>query len=135
MSRVNSHDLEFTNDYLYLLDGHPFTGIGVEYSERGNVLSEIEFRSGMQHGKSCSFFPSGKLRREAHYENNTLHGTVREWDSSGGLVCEEVYERGICIRKSALDSSGSLTTYYEISEADPQFEILQLVRAAKFKTL
>ena len=133
MIRVNTDLIEFTDDYVYLLDGQPFTGIGYEANDDGEIISEMEFQDGMQHGVTKGYHLAGQVKREAHYKYNTLDGFVRDWDDAGLLEREEEYEMGVCIRRKTRDSSGYLQISYELSESDPLFNTLQLIRAAKFK--
>lgn len=132
MNRVNTDLIEFTDDYVYLFNGQPFTGIGYETNDQGLVISEMEFQSGMQHGTTRGFYPSGQVKREAQYQHNTLDGFVRDWSENGVLEREEEYEKGVCVRRKVVDSSGQLVLSYELSENDPQYETLQLLRKAKF---
>jgi antitoxin component YwqK of YwqJK toxin-antitoxin module len=132
MNRVNADEIELTNDYVYLWDGRPFTGIAFELDDHENIVSEIEFRNGLQMGTTRAYYPKGRLKREAQYENATLHGFARDWNEEGLVTSEEEYERGICIRRKTRDSTGNLSISYELKETDPQFEILRLLRMAKF---
>jgi antitoxin component YwqK of YwqJK toxin-antitoxin module len=132
MTRVNTDVIEFTDDYVYLLNGQPFTGIGFETNDNGVVISEMEFQNGMKHGTTRGFYPTGRVKREVHYQHNTLDGFVRDWSEDGLMEREEEYEKGICVRRKALDSSGQVALSYELSESDPQHMTLQLLRNAKF---
>ena len=132
MIRVNVDLIEFTDDYVYLLNGQPFTGVGYETNDNGVVISEMEFQNGMQHGTTRGFYPTGRVKREAQYQANTLDGFVRDWDEDGVLEREEEYEKGVCIRRKAIDASGQLALSYELSEKDPQYRTLQLLRNARF---
>lgn len=132
MLRVNTDLIEFTEDYVYLLDGKPFTGVGYETNDDGAIISEMEFQNGMQHGTTRGFYPTGQIKREAQYQHNTLDGLVRDWDETGVLEREDEYERGVCVRRKSRDSSGQLSVCYQLDENDPQFTTLQLLRNAKF---
>lgn len=132
MNRVNVAFIDLTDDYLYVMNGQPFTGIAYEPNDDGVIISEIEFRNGVQAGITRGFFPTGVMKRESEYEYNTLHGFAREWNEEGVLESECEYERGICLRRRMLDSTGQLTLYYELQEGDPQFATLQLLRNARF---
>jgi antitoxin component YwqK of YwqJK toxin-antitoxin module len=135
MSRVNTDDIEFTDDYRYMWNGLPFSGIGFDAGEDGTLLSEMEFREGILDGMARDFYPSGCVKSESQYRNNTLDGTVREWSQEGILQRVETYERGICIRRQVRDESGQLTLNYELDENDPQFELLQMLRRTRFSEL
>lgn len=132
MTRVNVDAIEFADDYTYNLNGTLFTGIGYEADESGVLMSEMEFKNGIQHGVTRLYFSNGLLKKESYYEYNTLSGITREWDTEGKLEREEEYERGICIRRSAVDSRGKMSQYYELTPHDEGYEILQLMRKAKF---
>ncbi|QVL30218.1 hypothetical protein KIH39_15300 [Telmatocola sphagniphila] len=134
MIRVNTDLIEFTDDYVYLLDGKPFTGVGYETDDDGVIRLEIEFQSGMQHGITREFYPTGQLKREAQYQQNTLDGIVIEWDETGVLEREEAYERGVCLRRKARDLTGQLSVCYELNENDPLFSTLQLLRRVTFNS-
>src|SRR5262245_39507963 len=119
MIKVSTDDIEFTDDYTYLWNGQPFSGIGIELDEVGTLVSETEFQDGMQHGTTRSYYPSGRVKREAQFENNTLHGFLRDWAEDGLLEREEEYERGVCIRRKLRDQAGELSLCYELNENDP----------------
>jgi antitoxin component YwqK of YwqJK toxin-antitoxin module len=72
------------------------------------------------------------VKREAQYQHNTLDGFLRDWSEDGVLEREDEYEKGVCIRRKSVDSSGKLVLSYELSENDPQYGTLQLLRKAKF---
>lgn len=134
MNRVNISEIEFTDEYAYRWHDSPFSGLGVETTDDGTLLSEIEIRDGMQHGTTKEFYPSGHVKREANYENNTLNGFVREWDENGLPLLEEEYERGICLRRKAKNAAGKLAPVFELDENDPRFDLLKLIRAAEFSS-
>ncbi len=134
MNRVNTDDIEFTNDYTYLWQGVLFTGIGFELGQDGTLISEMEFSDGIQFGKTRTYHPNGLVNVETDIKYGVCDGFVREWDVTGILVCEEEFEKGICLKRKEREWKGELVQTYELTEADPQYEMLLLFRKCKFST-
>jgi antitoxin component YwqK of YwqJK toxin-antitoxin module len=95
MMRVNTDEIEFTNDYGYRWNGRPFSGVGLEFNSNGTVCCENEFQNGMQHGTTRTVHPTVLVHSEEHCECNTLYGFLRIWNEDGVLEREEEYERGV----------------------------------------
>jgi antitoxin component YwqK of YwqJK toxin-antitoxin module len=127
MERVDIEDLYF-EDYCHAYQGKPFTGIGEEVSGSGAMISEIEFKDGMQHGTTRGWHPNGRLRRESMYRHNALHGQHREYYDDGRLKKDEEYENGVCLRSQEWDKDGNLKEEYHIRPGSVEYEILQLSR-------
>jgi antitoxin component YwqK of YwqJK toxin-antitoxin module len=128
MRRINADDIELGNDYVYRLDGKPFTGIGFELNDDGQLLSEIEFENGLKNGFSREWAIDGTLVSEHEYRNNTRHGHQVEW-ADGKLHIEEVFEYGICVNRKEWDH-GKLVKEFVIDQSDPQFMLLAALRLA-----
>jgi hypothetical protein len=132
MLRVNTDLIELTDSHVYLLDGKPFTGVGYEANDDGTIISEMEFHNGIQHGTTRGYYSTGQIKRETQFECNIRHGLARTWDEVGDLVSEDEYENGVCIRRKLRVPSGHLSVCYQLDESDPQFEMLQRLRNAKY---
>lgn len=128
MIRVNADEIELGDDYVYRLEGKPFTGIGFELNNADQLLSEIEFENGMKNGFSREWSRDGALVFEHEYKNNTRHGRQAEWED-GELQTEEEFEHGICVRRKTW-SEGKIVNEFVIDEVDPQFKLLESLRVA-----
>lgn len=131
MQRVDLDRIEFADDYRYLLNGVPYTGIGVEAVD-GRAVCEMEFQNGIQQGTTREFHENGRLRREAQYRNNALHGVVREWSDEGLLQLEEEYEFGVCTCRRMESPKGGMDIIYSIDKNSQQYSLLQLLRQSRF---
>jgi antitoxin component YwqK of YwqJK toxin-antitoxin module len=129
MIRVDHDDLEPTEDYLsFKYQDKQFTGIGYECDDNGNLISEVCYKDGLKDGVTKEWFVNGKVSLEKSYRYNTLHGSCRRWYESGGLESEEIYEVGICVRKTVWSEDGTEIERFEIDENSPQFDTLQKLR-------
>ncbi|HUZ39634.1 MAG TPA: hypothetical protein VMV17_25205 [Streptosporangiaceae bacterium] len=128
--RVPDSELDFDNELIYRWRGQLFTGIGYDdTSEAG--LSEISYRDGLQDGPGRDWFPSGGLKAESWYLENTLHGFSREFNEDQVMVSEEIYEYGILVRRTRWDDAGSEVESWNIDPGGPGFARLQRYRAEK----
>jgi antitoxin component YwqK of YwqJK toxin-antitoxin module len=129
MIRVDHDELEPTDDHLSLTyKDKPFTGIGYECDDNGNLISEICYKEGQKDGVTKEWFVNGKISLEENYRNNTLHGSCRKWYEIGVLESEEIYELGICVRRKVWSEDGTEIENYLIDENSPQFDTLQKLR-------
>jgi hypothetical protein len=129
MIRVDHDELDPTEDYLsFTYKDKPFTGIGYECDENGNLISEICYKEGQKDGVTKERFVNGKISLEENYRHNTLHGRCRKWYEIGVLESEEIYELGICIRRRVWSEDGTEIENYIIDENSPQFFTLKKLR-------
>jgi antitoxin component YwqK of YwqJK toxin-antitoxin module len=125
---MRDENLDIDSELVATADGRPFTGIGYEES---SVLgrSEVEYRNGVQEGIARDWYPSGVLKGESEYFQNTLHGVTRECDSSGRRVSETHYEYGIVVRRERFDSSGVVIEVHELDPNSGEAALLRQHRA------
>jgi len=130
LPRVPDSELDYERDLVFTHEGVPFSGIG--YEERSDLgLSEVSYRDGMQHGVSRDWFPSGKLKGESRYRENSLHGTTRELDEDGHILMEIEYEYGIVVSSRELDDHGNEIRSFEIETKDRLYAMLERLRTEK----
>lgn len=128
--RVPAEALDYDGELLFTYRGEPFTGVAFE-DEPGKWLSELSYSDGMQQGPARDWYPSGKLKSESWYRENTLHGFSREYNEDETVVSEDIYEYGIIIRRTRWDDAGIVTDSWHIDPAGDAFARLQRYRAAK----
>jgi antitoxin component YwqK of YwqJK toxin-antitoxin module len=127
---VDYDDLIPSEDHLTLTyGGQDFTGTALEKDRQGNVIAEVAFREGKKFGPSREWFPGGGVRTKETYAFDVLHGESCEWYESGVLKAEGTYELGICLRKQEWSVDGATTSKMVLSEDNPQYRMLQLLRA------
>jgi deoxyribonuclease V len=99
---VPDSELDYDGNLFFTYRGEAFTGVAYE-DVPGKWLSEVSYRDGAQDGVAREPSPSGKLRVESWYRENTLHGFSREYNENQVKVSEEIYEYGILVRRTKLD--------------------------------
>ena len=129
MLRVSHHHLEHRSDDLVYYEGEPFTGVGYDLADAGWLYSEIEYRDGIQWGRSRDWYAPGELAAESHFAWGWLHGPSREWHRNGQLATEELYEMGSCLKRKRWDQTGRLIEDYELKASEPEFRLLEQKRA------
>src|SRR5258708_32491247 len=103
MSKVDISEVDFNDDYSFTRGGVPFTGTACEYDKQGKLVAEMAFRDGMKNGISTQYFPSGGLRFEKSYCDNTLQGEGREWFENGKLKQRTLHEFGFLVENDEWD--------------------------------
>jgi hypothetical protein len=126
--RIDANEIDFGDDYIYRLNGTPFSGIAFELDDRGNLLSELSFQDGSQTGSTKEWAANGTLVYDCCYLNGTKHGLQRRW-SDGKLVSEEVFEYGICVSRKCWDENGNLTEDFNLEQTDPNYSLLNAIRS------
>lgn len=130
MQRVPSDLLDFDN-YVYSLQGNPFTGIAFEKRDDDTMWSEQTFNLGLPDGPSRSWYPSGKLESETNYKLGLAHGSDREWYPDGRPRSEAFYELGIRLESKKWAPDGKLTEYFRLDPLSSDFRELQKRRVAE----
>lgn len=130
MSRVPNESLDYTDDGLYCYEGEPFTGISYFQGKGGWLKAEHEYRDGMRWGPSKGWFKPGSPEYEEQWSQGLLHGLRREWHEGGRLAAEETYEYGIRLWGKRWDEEGNPAEDFRLEETDPNFDTLQMYRAA-----
>jgi antitoxin component YwqK of YwqJK toxin-antitoxin module len=126
---INEEELDLSDDALTILyNGQPFTGVGYEKDDNGQIIGEISYVNGQMEGPARSYFASGRLQSEEQYHIGSYHGLCRYWYENGQLEAEKTYEHAILTSSRAWDSNGNLTGEYQLTEADPMYEILLISR-------
>lgn len=58
------------------------------------LLSDENYKDGMLHGKSSTYYKTGALTEVLNYENNELSGIALRYDSNGTIISEVTYKKG-----------------------------------------
>ena len=130
LPRVPDSELDFDSELVCTSAGEPFTGIAFEETSDGGH-SEITYRDGMQDGPATDWYPSGRLKGESSYVRNVLHGSSREFDADGRLVCHSLYEYGILVRVERVDQMGRLSLVEEVGSDGVNARLLEKYRREK----
>lgn len=69
-------------------------GINTSNLKDGTLLSEINYKNGVQHGSFKTFFPNGKSNTITQYVSGLLHGNAFYHDLMGNLrfKCDYIYD-------------------------------------------
>src|SRR4030095_9699772 len=76
-------DLEYLSEGVFLFNGQPFTGLGVDHHPDGSRSGAVPFETGREHGVSRSWHRNGQLAVETTYVHGIKHGPKREWFEDG----------------------------------------------------
>ena len=69
----------------------PFTGTLVNHYEDGFLNGYVDFKNGLQHGKSVNYDEDGKVKHESEWLKGEIHGTSKMFQS--GLLRMETESR------------------------------------------
>jgi antitoxin component YwqK of YwqJK toxin-antitoxin module len=112
---IESSQLTMTEDYVYLYQGQPFTGLAYE-TYQGRRLSETHYEQGFKQGLARRWYPGTELLYyELAYVQNVLHGTNRKWYENGQLKIESQEEQGVTLWRKTWDQQGELIEDYGAS--------------------
>lgn len=107
---VSGEKINYRDDGLaYKINSQtPFTGTIVAYAEKykGGIISTVEVKDGMRHGKHLEYCLNGEKRHVWEYKNNTLHG-------EHNYACQDADLPSKLIRvTSSRDDGFRITEYY-----------------------
>ena len=127
--RVNFDALEQAESTDQLLfDGLPFTGVAFELSPTGQLLFEGEFKDGIENGRVRCWDVNGQLLKDFTARGGAFHGRVRQWHETGTMASDGEYEFGIRVRERRWSPDGQLAEDYAISEKEPAYRSLSIIR-------
>ncbi|MDC1382636.1 hypothetical protein N8500_04050 [Candidatus Puniceispirillum sp.] len=58
-------------------DSIPFTGTVVNHYDDGVLNGFVNFKNGLQHGKSLNYDKDGRIKHESEWFNGKIHGTSK----------------------------------------------------------
>jgi hypothetical protein len=122
-ARVPDSELDFDEELTYTWHGELFTGVGFEEMPGGG-LSEVSYKYGIQEGPAVDWYPAGGVRGESHFQENVLHGKMREYTEDGALSSESSYEYGILVERRDRNANGDIVTSFTI---DPESEVYSML--------
>ena len=132
MLRVKEEELDCTPDGLTCLwQEEPFTGVSYDLTPDQHLWSELEYLNGLQTGIGREYYPSGQMKTETTYQNGSKHGQEREWFENGQLCRQADYEHAILLRERIWNMYNNLERDYVISEQQPNYSLLLLLRERK----
>ena len=65
------------------------------FDEAGSLTATMPYTKGALEGTSLYYFSSGKLMKEAPYQNNALHGTVQVFNEQSVCIETSLYHEGV----------------------------------------
>jgi antitoxin component YwqK of YwqJK toxin-antitoxin module len=123
--RIQADELEI-DDYVYLYQGKPFSGVAYDNRPDGRLWSEQTLYAGVPDGPTRVWHENGALKLEKYFKLGRLHGPLKEWNADGTPLSEAVYELGICIERRTW--TGGAVTEYRIDPTSVEFRKLEAAR-------
>ena len=71
-----------------------YPGTTKAWDEKGKLASEF-FVGNNEVVQHVYYYPNGTKKKEVQWKNDRFHGPMREWDSLGTLVRNEMYKNGV----------------------------------------
>ena len=110
--RVESQKLVRNGGITYRSgEREPFTGTSIQlplFNEWGDTFAaEHEYKNGLLHGSSKSWYPDGQMRHEGSYKEDLKHGQWIGWNENGIKLSATIWENGNITQKTGLDGDGN----------------------------
>ncbi|MCX7954610.1 MAG: hypothetical protein N3A01_05405 [Bacteroidales bacterium] len=80
---------------IYTIKDNIFNGPAFVYYPNGKIMSYINFVNNKKNGHFITYHPNGKKNLEGNFYNDSLHGKILMSDTSGIIISEQYYHRGI----------------------------------------
>lgn len=93
-------------------------GLSKEYDEQGNIITLLEYHNDflisrerinrtdakkIKQGPWKEFYDNGRLKKEANYVDDLMHGYYKEYDEKGNLVLTMLYDHGSIVKSMVED--------------------------------
>jgi antitoxin component YwqK of YwqJK toxin-antitoxin module len=129
MRRVPHESLSYSDDHVWVCDGKPFSGVGVESTEEGEIVSEIVFVDGREHGEAVDYYPNGALKSQTLYVNGLKHGVSRDYLDDGTMQREDVFEYDVLMESKCWSPTGELENEFKRPADDELSQLVATKRA------
>ncbi|MBS1502729.1 MAG: hypothetical protein JST32_11745 [Bacteroidetes bacterium] len=82
-----------------------FTGKQKLWYEDGHLM-EVDYKKGgkLEGGPDTLFYESGKVKKIVYAKNDKLDGEAKEFDESGKLILDRIFEEGVVIEDKLIPS-------------------------------
>ncbi len=90
--------------------------IEVTNFKSGQTQEEVyysDYANALKAGPSRAWYNTGRLKMDAMYFDNNLHGTLQSFWDNGQLKRKDIYEKGKLITGEVFNPDGSPTSYYD----------------------
>ena len=92
---LSTDKLKMVDELCYVIETNkPFTGISIEKSEEGKLISQASFKKGLLHGQAKSMYPNGKIKSTANFKNGMESGISKGFAENGKLIYEANFTQG-----------------------------------------
>jgi antitoxin component YwqK of YwqJK toxin-antitoxin module len=98
--------------------------------KNGQVIEEVTYLDGAEHGPSKSWYPNGNIEPEGELKWNLHHGSFKSWYENGSLKNEGVFELGHAIWRKKWDEAGTLISEESIEDDPDEVLGLKAMRSA-----
>jgi antitoxin component YwqK of YwqJK toxin-antitoxin module len=75
----------------YFLNGELLNGVYKDKTEEGSIISERNFRDGLEHGISIYYFKNANKKEQRTYNMGFKDGTWLTWNKNGIITAEANY--------------------------------------------
>ncbi|MEI7595779.1 MAG: hypothetical protein WCK02_08540 [Bacteroidota bacterium] len=89
---IRNGEFVFYKDSLY-------TGIALEKTENGKVISEEKYKNGVANGIWKEWFKSGEKKFEGNFTNGKGNGTWTQWHEDGSIQRKITFNNGKVIEE------------------------------------
>lgn len=128
MLEIDDALIEVTEDYTYLYQGEPFTGIG-HVKLDGQLIRETTYLQGAKEGLERDWdVDTGQLLSEQNFVNNVPEGLSQSWYENGQLKSQMENELGITVRRKVWDQQGNLVEDYTLEPTHYLYKLLEMKR-------
>jgi antitoxin component YwqK of YwqJK toxin-antitoxin module len=94
---------------FFIAKDKPFTGKCINKGYEAEKTYEWNFRDGLKHGTSTSWYENGQKEWEDNYKDGEQHGTRTRWYENGKKSVEWNYKEGELRSVKEWDEEGNLT--------------------------
>lgn len=128
-SRIPESELEYDSD-IRCFNGIPFTGIGFELFDNGELRAESEYKDGLEHNICKEWYSNGQLKQKTECKRGMKHGSSFAFFEDGEKKVESHYEWGIELDYIEWSHDGKLLVERKLDPESPEsnYKILQKFR-------
>ena len=101
-------------------DSTPFTGTLVNHYDNGVLNGYVDFKNGLQHGKSMNYDKNGQIKHESEWVKGEVHGTSKMFQA--GLLRMETEskngQRQVVKKYESLDGKVTEVLHFQNGKYD-----------------
>lgn len=129
LNKIPESELEYEDD-IRCFNGEPFTGVGYDLFDNGELKSEYEYRNGLEHNICKEWYANGQLKEQIECKRGMKYGESISFFENGLKKIESHYEWGVELDYKEWSQVGELLIERKLDPDSPDssFKILQKFR-------